>query len=158
MRYIIAIFASLSLIACSQYKDCGTEQNPNLSIGFFDQEEGEYILNDVTIRALDTNYTDSILVDDQDISFFEVSPNPHLDSSSFVITVDTLVDTLTIIHSNTKGSPSIECEFTMSFDIKEIKHSNNIIQSSEINNPIVEELNNTNDDSEEAIYNLHLFF
>ncbi len=120
----------LTVISCEETYD--TPPRPSAGI-VFSYTSGADSTPVITAYGLDI---DSILVQEEETD--EVSlPLSLADSSTFVLLIDSIADTLTIYHTNTLNYESIESGFYYDYMITGAKHTYNRIDSAEILNDTV---------------------
>lgn len=165
IRYLCIALLSILFIQCSS-QNCGSELNPTTEIGFFTlaskdtEEEIAVSIDQFSISSLNRNEGDStLIIENEKIFSLNIPLNTHLDSSKYLIKIDTIFDTLTIFYDREIYSRSTDCEFTMNFELKDIEYSKNKLKDVRIDNAIIEELENTStDETTDPTYHINFYF
>ena len=165
LSYLYIALLSLLFIQCSS-QNCGSELNPYTEIGFFElsskntENEIAVSIDKFSISSLNRGETDStIIINNKNIFSLDLPLNTNLDSSKYLIKVDTIFDTLTVFYERSIKSRSTDCEFTMNFKLQDIEYSKNKLKDVSIENAIIEELDNTStDETTDPTYHINFYF
>lgn len=165
IRYLYIALLSILFIQCDS-QNCGSELNPSTEIGFFTldskdtEEEIAVSIDKFSISSLNRNEEDStIIIENQKIFSLNIPLNTSLDSSKYLIKIDTTFDTLTVFYDRKIYSRSTDCEFIMNFELKNIQYSKNRVKDVRIDNAIIEELENTStDETTDPTYHINFYF
>ena len=71
---------------------------------------------------------DSVL-QGSNVKIFDFPLSMHEASSSYIMTADTITDTLELFYTSKLAFISVECGFTKNFEIQSLSFTNNIIDS-----------------------------
>ena len=144
---ILAI--SLLYHACDDKAVCTEMATAYLQTGFYKAIEGEEqdsALDNVTVYGL--GIPEPVIQNDSNVKQLKLPLNFSSDHSVFVITNDTVSDTLYLTYDTTLTFVSYECGFAPSYDIQDVGSSNNGFDSVIIVKSLVE----TDDDENIKIY------
>lgn len=160
IRYLFIALLSLFFIECNQ-SICGSEVSPTTSIGFFDTTNTASIdstFDKISIQALNTNITDSVLIYQQKLSSIKIPLNINTDTSYYLLTINNIKDTLTFYYEKSIYSRSTNCEFLTNFKLKNVTHKKTDLYTIDIQNPIVEDLEKTTTNETNPTYHIHFNF
>ncbi len=128
-----AALAILLFHSCQDDEICEDLTANNLRIGFYmiDQEDDQWTVVD-SLRVFAVEKADQPIHDTlRFISALELPLNPSADSCGFVLDFFHLVDTIWLTYERKTHMVSVECGFTMFFDIKKTVYSTHHIISLE---------------------------
>ena len=128
---MLAVFVIMAFSSCTDDEVCEEVTANELRIGFYieDQEtETRAILDSLTVFALER--PDSLIYNRQNnVSVIELPLNPHSDHSTFVLDFNFITDTIRLSYTREEHFISVECGFTMFFEINEVEYTTNLIRS-----------------------------
>jgi hypothetical protein len=127
----------LSIAGCENDEACLSNQNAVQAslLSAWWEEDNDTTLTEVSVTGL--NMEDSIYRN-QTISGLFLPLNYHTDTTSFVISVKTLKDTIHFIYEKELDFISGECGYIFSFDLDTVIHSNAFIDSVSVIYPTVQ--------------------
>ncbi len=128
----LALAALLILIqSCGDDQVCEDITANDLRIGFYTAGEGGVDWTVVDSLKAGTPDRPGQFIYDRiySVSSLELPLNPSGDISRFVLDFFTTADTLTVSYTREKHLLSVECGFTMFFEINEVSHTTNLIHS-----------------------------
>ncbi len=129
--WLVAIILTVLLSACDDDEVCEEITANNLRIGFYpaEQEDEEFwaTIDSLMVHSLekpddpvhDTLYT---------VSSLELPLNIHASSAAFVIDFFHARDTLWLQYNKETHLISVECGFTVFFDIQEVEHTTHYVE------------------------------
>ena len=165
MRYFFLVVVSFFFFQCSLSENCGGELNPNPEIGFYTldtitAEETALKISTFSMQVLDATITDSIFIDDQEVSSIFIPLNTNADSSQFLLTIGETKDTITLFYERILYSRATDCEFIMNFNLTNSTHTSDTLKKISIENSLIEDLEKTTETDETAIpiYHIKFFF
>ncbi len=130
-RITLLMLTGMMVLLCSCQDDeiCEEVTANDLRIGFYmdgDDDDSWMVVDSLRVYTLERpgQPVHEHLVS---VSVLELPLNPAADSCSFVIDFYHLADTIRIVYTRETHLISVECGFTMFFDIKETSHSTNHI-------------------------------
>lgn len=128
---INTLLATLLITACTDDEVCEEVTANDLRIGFYisgQETETRAAFDSLTVMAIEN--PDSLIYNKQNnVSVIELPLNPHSNQCSFVIDFYFNSDTIHITYTREEHLISVECGFTMFFNINEIQHTTNLIES-----------------------------
>ncbi len=132
---MLALFVITAFTSCTDDEVCEEVTANELRIGFYienQETETRAILDSLTVFALER--PDSIIYSpiynkQNNVSVIELPLNPHSDHCTFVLDFNFIADTIRITYTREEHFISVECGFTMFFEINEVEYSTNLIQS-----------------------------
>ena len=138
MRSRIIIFIiSILVTSCISVEICDDDNNSYLVAKFMtliDEVPADSTVSSMSLYGIREGRPDSLLYNNQpNINTFEVPLDPHHDFTRFVVQVDTLTDTLELMHSQELYMISYDCGFGNLFTLDDnIGISSGLIKSAEI--------------------------
>ncbi len=133
-KLLLTVFGLIFLFhSCQDDEICEDLTANDLRIGFYtiDQEGDQWALVD-SLRVFALEKSDQPIHDTlRFVSVIELPLNPSADSCGFVLDFFHLTDTIWLTYERETHLISVECGFTMFFDIKETIYSTNHIISLE---------------------------
>ncbi len=128
---MLALFVMVSFTSCTDDEVCEEVTANELRIGFYienQETETRAILDSLTVFALER--PDSLIYNKQNnVSVIELPLNPHNDQSTFVLDFNFITDTIRLSYTREEHFISVECGFTMFFEINEVAYTTNLIRS-----------------------------
>ena len=144
------LFLVLSVLAasCVTVEVCEEESVSELVASFKTMEEG--VAADTTVNALSLygireGKNDSLLYNGLPASGFMVPLDPQQDHSSFVMQIDTLVDTLHVYHEHEIYLISYDCGFASLFTLDQLDTSTGLILKDSIISDMIDAENEENE-------------
>jgi len=143
MRSRIIIFIiSILVTSCISVEVCDDDNNSILVAKFMtmkDELPADSTVSSLTLYGIREGRPDSLLYNNQpNINTFEVPLDPHHDFTRFVVQVDTLTDTLELMHSQELYMISYDCGFGNLFTLESIEFRTGLIKSAEIKDETVD--------------------
>ena len=133
---LFVAFISSTFTGCQNDVVCEEVTGTSLRMGFYnltaDGQSVSTAIDSLTIFGL--NRPEDRIYDNQtSVARIELPLNPSSDTTAFVFMFPEASDTLWIEYSRIPHLISVECGFTMFFDIKSITYTNHHIITGEIN-------------------------
>ncbi len=129
----------LLMTACTDDEVCEEATANDLRIGFYiagQDAETRAVFDSLTIFALEK--PDSLIYNKKNnVSVIELPLNPHNNQCIFVLDFYFNSDTIFITYTRIEQLISVECGFTMFFNIKEVEYTTNLIESLNLSNNYV---------------------
>lgn len=146
---LVACFFIL-FISCESEDTCEQTVISTLKAGFYSIQDSipEAISVD-NFTAYGIGRSDSLIYDGENsVSSFELPLSPSSDTTGFIFTLDTEIDTIIFIYNREFHLLSMECGFTTYFEIDGIEYTLNAIDSVSI----IKKTATTGDDENIQIY------
>ncbi|MDR4987408.1 MAG: DUF6452 family protein [Bacteroidales bacterium] len=116
--------------ACTDDEVCEEVTANELRIGFYlfgEESDTRIFLDDLTVFALER--PGQLIYDRQEnVAVIELPLNPAEDHSAFVLMFDQKTDTLRLTYKREEHMISVECGFTLFFDITGVEYTTSHIQ------------------------------
>lgn len=152
MRGVIPFFiAVLLIISCSTQEVCEEDLTPAAITTFHtyqDEVLRDTILSGISLYGIRENQPDGLIYDSVTAAKIYLPLNPNSDQSTFVMTVNEVVDTIRISHTSTVYLISFTCGFANDFSMTEIAFTKNSIKDIEL---VKEYVNAEETDDEEHL-------
>lgn len=133
-KYSIAVVMFLTIAFCAACTDdevCEEVTANDLRIGFYiagQDTETRAVFGSLTVFALEN--PDSLIYNRQNnVSVIELPLNPHRNQCTFVLDFNFVTDTIRLEYTREEHLISVECGFTMFFNIYEVAYTTNLIES-----------------------------
>lgn len=136
--FLFAVFLLFS--ACTDDQPCEEATANRLRIGFYiagQETETIAVVNSVSVYALDETARYLIYDNQNNVSVIELPLNPLEDHCAFVLSFGESRDTLWFQYAREEHLISIECGFTLFFDISEVKYTTHFLEALVKNNSYV---------------------
>ena len=127
--YLLFIFLSFTINACENDNPCVDNVVSRINAGFYtlsNDNESAFTVSDFSMYGIDRQ--DSVL-HGSNVRIFDFPLSMHEASSSYILTVNTLTDTLELFYTSKLAFVSVECGFTNNFEIQSLSITNNFIDS-----------------------------
>ena len=136
MRSRVIIFIiSILITSCISVEICDDDNNSIMVVNFMtmiDEVPADSTIASLSVYGIREGRPDSLLYNQEPTNTFEVPLDPHHDFSRFVVQVDTLTDTLELMHTQELYMISYDCGFGNLFTLENIGISSGLIKSAEI--------------------------
>ncbi len=128
---LAAVFLMLLLFSCGDDQVCEDVTANDLRIGFYETGEGgqAWTVIDSLREGSPDRPDEDIFEKIYSVSSLELPLNPSEDTSRFLLDFFTHTDTMTVSYRREKQLISVECGFTMFFEITGVSHTSNRITS-----------------------------
>ncbi len=137
---LLAILAAMIPFGCQQDIVCEAATDASLRIGFYTfSENGQATTTSVdslTIYGVGRSET-KIYDNRKNVVRIELPVNPTVDSTAYVFIFPGHTDTLWVDYSRNPHLISVECGFTMFYEIENVQYTNHQIIRSDINTNLV---------------------
>ena len=134
--FTLLMLTALLLSACQDDEVCEEVTANPLRIAFYlagQEEETRVPLDSLTIYAIGRP-SDRIYDRESNVSLIEVPLNPNENTSGFVLAFEHTNDTIILDYSHDVHLISVECGFTMFYDITDVVYTTNQLTSLAIAN------------------------
>ncbi len=131
ISWLMVLSMVVSLTACGDDEVCEEVTANNLRIGFYPagQEDEEFWATIDSIRVHTTENPDSPVHDTlYNVSSLELPLNIHADSCSFILDFFEERDTIWLTYQRETHLISVECGFTVFFDLQQVEHTTHYIE------------------------------
>lgn len=137
--FIPFLFIAGVIISCNEEEVCDQKVRSMLYATFKKVKDGEEIdttLNNLSLRGLGM---DSLIYNNvNNLNQIELSLNPEDHTSTFIITLDSIYDTIHLFYQHELIFVSYPCGFTTYYTIDSAKYTTNKIDSLILTNPIID--------------------
>ncbi len=138
---LLIALCSMHISGCQESIVCEDATSASLRAGFYALTENGQTASTMAIDSLTVYGTgrpdDKIYDNRKQVLRIELPVNPATDSTSFVFVFPGYTDTLWVIYDRNPHLISVECGFTMFYDIHMVGHTNNYITITDINTNLV---------------------
>jgi len=142
MRSRVIIFIiSIFITSCISVEICDDDNNSTLVANFMtmkDEVPADSTVASLSVYGIREGQPDSLLYNQVPTNTFEVPLDPHHDFTRFVVQVDTLRDTLELMHTQELYMISYDCGFGNLFTLENIGISSGVIKSAEMKDETVD--------------------
>ncbi len=142
MRHFLFLLALLMvLFSCASQEICDGDNQSEMVARFKKETDGtakDTTLTGISVYGVRPGLIDSLLYDSVTAAKIVLPLDPNHTYSTFVISVDTLQDTLTIHHQTEYYLISYTCGFAALFTLERTGISGSLINRSEIIDPVVD--------------------
>lgn len=142
MRHVLFLFAVLIvLFSCASQEICDGDNQSEMVARFKLEKDGsasDTTLTGVSVHGIRPGLSDSLLYDSVPAAKIILPLDPNHTFSTFVISADTLQDTLTIHHRTEYYLISYTCGFAALFTLEKIDVSGSLINRAEIIDPVID--------------------
>jgi len=150
MRSRVIIFIiSILITSCISVEICDDDNNSTLVANFMtliDEVPSDSTVASLSVYGIREGRPDSLLYNQDATNTFEVPLDPHHNFTRFVVQVDTLADTLELMHTQELYMISYDCGFGNLFTLEDpIGISSGLIKSAEIKDNKVDAETKTDD-------------
>jgi len=145
---ILFVIISILVTGCISVEICDDDNNSVMVANFMtmkDEVPSDSTVASLSLYGIREGKPDSLLYNQEAAFSFEVPLDPHHDYSRFVLQVDTLTDTLELIHTQELYLISYDCGFGNVFTLDSIGYSSGLIKSAEIKDEKVDALTEEDD-------------
>lgn len=147
---ILLFIISILITSCISVEICDDDNNSTMVAKFMTLKEEipvDSTVSSLTLYGIREGKPDSLLYNNQpSVNAFELPLDPHHDYSRFVLQVDTLTDTLELMHTQELYMISYDCGFGNLFTLEDpIGISSGLIKSTEIKDETVDALTEEDD-------------
>ncbi|MDZ7743982.1 MAG: DUF6452 family protein [Bacteroidota bacterium] len=118
---ILFFFVLLGIISCDDKPVCTEMATSYLQAGFYKAvagEEQDSVLNNVSVTGLGAS--EELMKNENNVKLLRLPLNFDSHESAFVITNDSVTDTLYLSYDTTLSFVSYECGFAPNYDIREV--------------------------------------
>lgn len=133
---IILFIISILITSCISVEICDDDNNSTMVAKFMTMEDelpADSTVSSLTVYGIREGQPDSLIYNDQpSVNAFELPLDPHHDYSRFVLQVDTLTDTLELMHTKELYMISYDCGFGNLFTLDNVGYRTGMIKSAEI--------------------------
>jgi hypothetical protein len=137
-RILLLVLSGLAITACDSEGPCSTNVISRVNAGIYTLSGGKesaLTVGQLSLYAL--SRPDSVL-QGSNVREFDFPLSMHEESTSYVMTADTVTDTLELSYTSNLVWLSTACGFTASFTIREVNHTRHFIDSISLVNTIVD--------------------
>ena len=125
----MVVLVAFAVVSCESDSPCSENVVSRVNAGLYTLVEGEEVTLTVdTLTMYGISRHDSVL-SGSNVSIFNFPLSMHAESSSFIMTADTLTDTLELFYTTRLVLISTQCGFTTNFDIQSLNFTENFIDS-----------------------------
>jgi len=146
---ILFIIISILVTGCISVEICDDDNNSVMVAKFMTMKDdlpADSTVASLSLYGIREGRPDSLLYNNQpSVNAFELPLDPHHDYSRFVLQVDTLTDTLELMHTQELYLISYDCGFGNVFTLDNIGYSSGLIKSVEIIDETVDALTEEDD-------------
>jgi len=146
---ILFVIISILVTGCISVEICDDDNNSVMVAKFMtmqDELPADSTVASLSVYGIREGRPDSLLYNNQpSVNAFELPLDPHHDYSRFVLQVDTLIDTLELMHTQELYLISYDCGFGNVFTLDNIGFGNGLIKSAEIKDETVDALTEEDD-------------
>lgn len=139
---IIIFIISILVTSCISVEICDDDDNSIIVARFMtmiDEVPADSTVSSMSLYGIREGRPDSLLYNNQlNTNHFEAPLDPHHDFTHFVVQVDTLTDTLELMHTQELYMISYDCGFGNLFTLESIEISSGLIKSAEIKDNTVD--------------------
>ncbi len=118
---VLLFFLLLGFFSCEDQPVCTEMAAAFLQAGFYKAVEGEEqdsVLNNLTVKGLGA--TEDLIVKENGVKQLKLPLDFENNASAFIITNDSVTDTLYLSYDTTLSFVSYECGFAPNYDINEV--------------------------------------
>ena len=146
-RCLLMVMCLMHITGCQESIVCEEATSASLRAGFYTLTDNGQTASTMAVDSL-TVYgagrpDDKIYDNRKQVLRIELPVNPVTDSTSYVFVFPGYTDTLWVIYDRNPYLISVECGFTMFYDIHMVRHTNNYITIADIN---INQVSNTLDE------------
>ena len=125
----ISLLIAITMSSCESNSPCSDNVVSRVNVGLYTIIEGEETgLKVGQLSLYGISRPDSVL-QGSNVSKFSFPLSMHAESSSFILTADTLTDTLELFYATRLALISPQCGFTSNFQIQSLNYTANFIDS-----------------------------
>lgn len=128
---LLALLVIMLFTACTDDEVCEEVTANDLRIGFYvsgQETETRAVFDSLTVFAVEK--PESLIYNKQNnVSVIELPLNPHSNQCTFVIDFQFITDTIHLTYTREEHLISVECGFTLFFNIGEVQYTSNFIES-----------------------------
>ena len=128
-KHLLPALIICAITACESDAPCSDNVVSRVNAGLYTLIEGEEVslaVDQLSIHGI--SRPDSVL-QGSNISEFVFPLSMQAESNSFIITADTLTDTLELFYTTKLAMISVQCGFTTNFEIQSLSFTKNFIDS-----------------------------